>query len=135
MKLLQSEDRPEAIVCFNDTVAIGAYRAANELGLTIGKDVAITGYDDTKICEQLPVQLTTVKFPKYEVGKAAAELLHKMVLGEATKLHRFLDIRVYAVEKYDHYPNIWPIEKDVDNADGLINNDVRLVLGFRLLLR
>jgi LacI family transcriptional regulator len=85
MKLLQSEDRPEAIVCFNDTVAIGAYRAANELGLTIGKDVAITGYDDTKICEQLPVQLTTVKFPKYEVGKAAAELLHKMVLGEAVR--------------------------------------------------
>jgi DNA-binding LacI/PurR family transcriptional regulator len=85
MKLLQSEDRPEAIVCFNDTVAIGAYRAANELGLTIGKDVAITGYDDTKICEQLPVQLTTVKFPKYEVGKAAAELLHNMVLGEAVR--------------------------------------------------
>ncbi len=45
---------------------------------------------------------------------------------EAMKLHSFLDSRVYAVEKYDHYPNIWPIEKDVDNADGLINNDVRL---------
>jgi hypothetical protein len=54
---------------------------------------------------------------------------------EATKLHSFLDIRAYDVEKYDNYPNIRPIKTYIDNADGLINIDVRLVLGFRLLLR
>ncbi len=85
MELLQNEDRPQAIVCFNDNVAIGAYRAANELGLAIGKDIAITGYDDTKICEQLPVKMTTVRFPKYEVGKTAAELLQKLINGETVR--------------------------------------------------
>jgi DNA-binding LacI/PurR family transcriptional regulator len=83
--LLQSEDRPEAIICFNDRVAIGACRAASELGLVIGKDIGITGYDDIKACEQIPVQLTTVRFPKYAVGKTAAELLHKMMMGEPVR--------------------------------------------------
>lgn len=65
----------DAIFCFNDTIAKGAYEAITEAGLVVGKDIGLVGYDNTSICESLPVKLTTVRFNAYEIGSKAAELL------------------------------------------------------------
>jgi DNA-binding LacI/PurR family transcriptional regulator len=73
--LLKNEPIPDAIFCFNDALAEGAYKAISENNLSVGKDIKIIGYDNTRICERLPVKLTSVKFKTYEIGKSAAELL------------------------------------------------------------
>ncbi len=82
MTMLQRTDRPDAILCFNDTIAKGLYRAADELGIVIGKDIGVVGYDDSRICEMLPVRLTSVRYPKYETGNKAAQVLLSMINGE-----------------------------------------------------
>jgi LacI family transcriptional regulator len=77
MDLLQRTDRPSAIFCFNDRMAMGAYQAASDLGLTIPTDLAIIGFDNQEtIAPFLRPPLTTMQLPHYEMGKwAAAHLI------------------------------------------------------------
>jgi DNA-binding LacI/PurR family transcriptional regulator len=83
LALLGKSNSPDAILCFNDRIAQGVYRAAEQLGLTVGADFGIVGYDDSRICELLPVKLTSIRYPKYETGHHAATILLRMTQGEA----------------------------------------------------
>lgn len=76
------EHRPDAVVCFNDRVAQGVYAAAEKFGLRIGKEIGIIGHGDLQICDKLPIKLTSVRYPKYETGLKAAELLLRMINGD-----------------------------------------------------
>lgn len=64
-----------ALCCGNDQMAIGAYRAAYELGLTIPKDLSVIGFDDLEISAFLNPPLTTVKQPAFDIGYTAAQYL------------------------------------------------------------
>lgn len=77
-------ERPTAVTCYNDLVAIGLYRALHELGLRVPEDVSVIGWDDIALCEYLPVPLTTVRVPMVEMGTQAARLLLRHVGAEAT---------------------------------------------------
>ena len=70
-----AEERPTAVACFNDLVAMGVLRALAELGLSVPEDVSVVGFDDIQEAAYLPVPLTTVRVPKLEMGRRAAELL------------------------------------------------------------
>lgn len=93
------ERRPTALVCFNDMVAIGAYRAAHELGLHIPEDVSVVGFDDIDICKILGPPLTTVSIQPRKVGEAAAEILISVLKGEVKDgfVHRLM--RAQLVER------------------------------------
>ena len=68
--------RPTALFCFNDRMAMGAYRAAAELGLAIPHDLSVIGFDNQElICDGLVPTLTTVELPHYEMGARAVALL------------------------------------------------------------
>ena len=67
--------RPTAVTCYNDLVAVGVYRALNELGLRVPDDISLIGFDDLPLIEYLPVPLTTLRMPKERMGQLAAELL------------------------------------------------------------
>ena len=69
------EERPTAATCYNDLVALGLLRALTELGLGVPQDVSVVGFDDLELLEYLPVPLTTVHVPKYEMGRRAVEML------------------------------------------------------------
>lgn len=75
IRMLSGSDKPDAIFCFNDRIARGAYAAASERGIAVGQDLAIVGCDNTDICLSLPVKLTSVHFQTYDMGKLAAETL------------------------------------------------------------
>jgi DNA-binding LacI/PurR family transcriptional regulator len=68
-------DRPTAILCANDLMAIGVMRFCRESGIAIPGRVSITGFDDIAGAEFLLPSLSTVAQPGQEMGKAAAELL------------------------------------------------------------
>lgn len=72
---LASDARPTGVTCYNDLVAVGVCRALAELGLGVPGDVSVVGFDDIALTEYLPVPLTTVRVPKEEMGRLAAELL------------------------------------------------------------
>jgi len=71
--------RATAFSCYNDLVAIGVLRACNEMGLDVPGDVSVVGYDDIDLLEYLPLKLTTVRVPRFEMGRKAAELMIKHI--------------------------------------------------------
>ena len=78
---LHPDDRPTAVTCYNDLVALGLCRALQELGLRVPDDVSVVGYDDLNILNYLSAtsRLTSVRVPKFEVGRTAAEILHNEI--------------------------------------------------------
>jgi LacI family transcriptional regulator len=74
-QVLRAADRPTAIICGNDQVAMQVYAAAAGLGLSVPQDLSIMGFDDLRlISETLYPQLTTVALPYFEIGRKAVEL-------------------------------------------------------------
>jgi LacI family transcriptional regulator/LacI family repressor for deo operon, udp, cdd, tsx, nupC, and nupG len=69
------------VTCYNDLVALGLCRALEELGLRVPEDVSVIGYDDIELIDYLSStsRLTSVRVPKYEVGRMAAEILHREI--------------------------------------------------------
>jgi len=74
-RLLGHAERPSAIICGSDVLAIGAISAAREAGLRVPDDVAIAGFDDFEFSEYVDPPLTTVRVPGYEMGRVAARML------------------------------------------------------------
>lgn len=76
---LMDKEKPTALFCCNDLLAIGAFRAAEKLKLKIPRDISITGFDGL-IFDLIPkVPLTTVRQPVYETGRfLAARLLERL---------------------------------------------------------
>lgn len=70
--ILQQENRPTAIFCYNDRMAMGAYDAIRKMGLRIPDDVAIIGYDNQElIAADIFPGLTTMELPHYKMGQWA----------------------------------------------------------------
>lgn len=76
-RLLAAKEPPTAVFCLNDLLALGAMRGFSERGTRVPDDVAVAGYDDLEFVSSLQTPLTTVRQPKSELGRAAAELLIK----------------------------------------------------------
>jgi LacI family transcriptional regulator len=74
-RLLSLPQPPTAVFAGNDLMAIGALIAVRDAGLRVPQDVAIVGYDDIPEATTTSPALTTVAVPKYEMGRAAAEVL------------------------------------------------------------
>lgn len=76
----ERKERPfDAVVSYNDQVAIEVIRALNDMGLCVPEDVSVTGYDDSYLAETCRVPLTTVSHPQEKLGEMAAELLLKLI--------------------------------------------------------
>ncbi len=67
--------RPTALLCCNDLVAIGCYKAAHQLGMHIPNDISIVGFDGIDMGEVMGPPLTTLSVFPREIGRAAAEML------------------------------------------------------------
>ena len=70
-----ASERPTAVTCYNDLVAIGVCRGLRELGLGVPEDVSVIGFDDIPLLEYFPVPLTTVRVPKFRMAEIATEML------------------------------------------------------------
>jgi LacI family transcriptional regulator len=64
-----------AIFSFNDTAAIGAIRAIEDVGLNCPRDISVIGFDDIMVAEYLTPRLTTIRQPLHKMGWTAAQLL------------------------------------------------------------
>ncbi|MBL5883691.1 LacI family DNA-binding transcriptional regulator [Lelliottia aquatilis] len=73
--LLALPERPDAIFCASDWLAIGCYQALAVNNVQIPQDMLLAGYDDQKISEQLTPALTSIQLPYSELGRLAVEYL------------------------------------------------------------
>ncbi|MFD4973569.1 LacI family DNA-binding transcriptional regulator [Streptomyces sp. NPDC058424] len=87
-RLLALRPRPTAVFAVNDFAAIGVMAAVRDAGLTVGRDVAIVGYNDVPLAAALPVSLTSVSSPMYRMGEVAATTLVNMLNGKPGRSRR-----------------------------------------------
>ncbi|HEY4385575.1 MAG TPA: substrate-binding domain-containing protein, partial [Ktedonobacteraceae bacterium] len=85
--LLSRAQRPTAIFCANDLLALGVMRGLGQRGIKIPDEMALVGYDDVEFASMLSPSLTSIRQPKYQLGRAAAELLLHEISETETHQH------------------------------------------------
>lgn len=80
-ELLVGDNKPTAIYCGNDLMAVGAMKAIKEMGFEVPKDISVVGFDDIDVAELTTPTLTTIRQPKYEQGEKAARVLFDRIQG------------------------------------------------------
>jgi len=75
LQLLKLPARPTALIAINDLLAIGALRAASDLGLRVPTDLSLVGFDDIPLAKYLVPRLTTSSKDVVRVGREAVKLL------------------------------------------------------------
>jgi LacI family transcriptional regulator len=78
-ELLKLEHPPTAVFAHNDVLAIGAYHAIREAGLSVPEDISVVGYDDITSAAYLAPPLTTVHSPKAEMGALAGQTILRLM--------------------------------------------------------
>ncbi|WP_066461263.1 LacI family DNA-binding transcriptional regulator [Sanguibacter suarezii] len=68
-------DRPTAVFCVNDLVALGVQRTLRRAGIDMPGEMAVVGYDDVNFAGELAIPLTSVRQPTHQLGYRAADLL------------------------------------------------------------
>ncbi len=74
--------RPEALLCANDLMAVGAMQFCKAAGIDVPADVSLVGFDDLPFASLLTPPLTTVRQPARDMGQRAANLLFERLGGE-----------------------------------------------------
>jgi LacI family transcriptional regulator, repressor for deo operon, udp, cdd, tsx, nupC, and nupG len=82
VQLLARADRPTAIFCFNDQMAIGAMDILRRRGLVVPDDVSVVGFDDISFARYTVPALTTIAQPVREIGQETVRLLLGIVRGQ-----------------------------------------------------
>jgi LacI family repressor for deo operon, udp, cdd, tsx, nupC, and nupG len=81
-RFLAMNHRPTAVFTANDEIAIGFIRTIREAGLSVPRDVSVAGFDDIEYARYLDPPLTTMRQPRSELGRLAAEQLLRRMSGE-----------------------------------------------------
>lgn len=87
--LMVAPQPPTAILCGNDLMALGAMSAIMEAGLTVGRDISVTGFEDIPLAEHSQPPLTTLQQPTFMIGQRLCELLIKNIRGEKNQTEVF----------------------------------------------
>ena len=85
-QIMQQRPAVDAIFFCNDDLAQGALMAALRLGISVPSQVAIAGFNDLTGSDQMLPALTTVRTPRARIGEAAADMLLKLMRGEAPEV-------------------------------------------------
>jgi LacI family gluconate utilization system Gnt-I transcriptional repressor len=88
-RLLDRRPDVRAVFCSADTLAVGALFEAQRRKLKIPRDVAIAGFDDLDIASQVVPALTTLRVPRYDIGKRAAEMIAERLAGRPVERRVF----------------------------------------------
>ncbi|MET8541464.1 LacI family DNA-binding transcriptional regulator [Kitasatospora sp. NPDC004799] len=72
---LSAADRPTAVICDDDNMAMAVLAAAAELDLTVGEDLSLVGFNDLSTATVLQPPLTTVRLPLGELGAQGMQAL------------------------------------------------------------
>ena len=81
-------DRPTAVFCVNDLLALGLMQELQKANVKIPDDIAVVGYDDIEFASGALTPLTSLRQPSFELGRTAAELLFAEIADGDHHAHR-----------------------------------------------
>ena len=82
--IVAMEERPTAVFCASDEVALGLIAGLNGLGLQVPKDISVVGFDGIEQAEHFVPALTTIQQDRIALGRIAAQSLKGQMRGDAT---------------------------------------------------
>lgn len=85
---LPADERPTAVFCANDLLALGVLQGLTVHGIRVPHDIALVGYDDIDFAAAAAVPLSSVRQPRAQLGRTAAELLLEESLEGDKHSHR-----------------------------------------------
>jgi len=88
------ENSPTAVFAVSDFLAAGVIKKGTELGLNIGREFSVIGFDNISMTEMYTPSITTVEQPCFEIGKTVARLVIENISGHENKGRIFLDHRL-----------------------------------------
>jgi LacI family transcriptional regulator len=94
--LLQGRNRPEAIFCWTDFVALEVLSVARELELNVPDDLAVVGYDNTSYCDLAQNAITSIDQSGQVLGLQSARLLIERIKGRDAAEHFVITPRLVA---------------------------------------
>lgn len=99
-KLLAMDERPTAVFCVSDILALSVISVAQESGLSVPEDITVTGFDDVDYTTMVHPYLTTVAQPCYEMGRHSVSMVLDILQkpAEAERGRRFLEHRLVCRE-------------------------------------
>ncbi len=83
IRLLEKENRPDAILAFNDIITFAAFTAIKQKGLRIPDDVALIGFTDDVHAKYVTPRMSAIEDQSYEMGKVSCQLLLKNINGDS----------------------------------------------------
>jgi LacI family transcriptional regulator len=83
--LMALTERPTAVFCANDLMAVGALKAAAAAGVVVPRDCSVIGCDDIELATLVTPELTTIAVPARELGARAARLLIRRLAGDTER--------------------------------------------------
>ena len=93
-RLLEREDRPDAILAFNDIITFAAFAAIKEMKMRIPEDVALIGFTDDTHAVYVTPRLSTIEDQSFLMGQTACRLLLKNIGGDHTIYHKIVPQKV-----------------------------------------
>lgn len=97
-QLAQAKPRPRAVFCSADALAVGALFECQRRGLAVPRAIALAGFDDLDIAGQTLPAITTVRVPRYEMGRHAGMLLCDRLAGRRVAA-RIVDVGYRLIER------------------------------------
>jgi LacI family transcriptional regulator len=105
-ELLDLPEPVTAIACVNDLTALGVLRGLMRRGIRVPEDVAVVGYDDVEFAAVLATPLTSVRQPRYQIGRAAADLLLDETRRDGTHRHRQIQFQPELIVRSSSQPRV-----------------------------
>ncbi len=95
-QLIQSRSEIDVIYCSNDAVAVGALMECLASGIAVPDDIAIAGFGGFEIASALPITLTSIRTPRYEMGRVSAQLVLDRLAGHENSDHVVPEFEIVA---------------------------------------
>jgi LacI family transcriptional regulator len=86
-RMIVDQDYPRALFVENDMMALGVIQGIKESGLKLPDDIAVVGFDDITFAAFPEIGLTTIRQPKFEMGRLAADILLERIIN-GTQEHK-----------------------------------------------
>jgi LacI family repressor for deo operon, udp, cdd, tsx, nupC, and nupG len=93
-----AQDRPDAVLCYDDKLALAVMDGLRQIGLRVPDDIAVAGFDDIPFAALANPRLTTVAQPTAEMGRRAVQMLLSAIEGGALPPSQVLPVRLIVRE-------------------------------------
>jgi DNA-binding LacI/PurR family transcriptional regulator len=105
-KLLALSPLPTAVICFNDTTAIGVIHSLSRAKKTVPRDCSVIGFDDLELAAYYCPPLTTVRQPTYRLGQGAMHMMLQLIQSGSALQSELLPTRLVVRETTGPAPDL-----------------------------